>query len=104
MRLARLLTMLHEIDLNAWNDAKKLVIETLDAAKNRLQTEDPDFDAKLSSHGEITIQAVAVEQGTWKESEGQPVSVRLDQKNIDELFERYPKQTNGQRPFQSTRS
>lgn len=50
--------------------------------------EDSDFEAKLSSHGEITLAAVTVEQDAWTESEGQAVSVRLDQKNIDELFER----------------
>jgi len=43
---------------------------------------------RTRNQGEITIQAVAVEQGTWKEIEGQSVSVRLDQKNIEDLFER----------------
>ena len=82
------MTTLHEIDPNAWDAAKQLVIDVLDIEKARLMISDSDFEAKLSSYGEITLEAVAVEQGTWTESEGQPVSVRLDQKNIDELFER----------------
>ena len=73
IRLARLLTIMHEIDPNAWDAAKQLVIDLLDTEKTRLMVEDSDFEAKLSSHGEITLEAVAVEQGTRR---GSPSATR----------------------------
>jgi len=88
MRLSRLLTMLHEIDKDAWSDSKTLVVETLNAEKARLKSADPEFDVKARNAGEITINAVAVEQGTWKELSGQPIKVALDEKNIEDLFNR----------------
>ncbi|MGH9904208.1 MAG: DEAD/DEAH box helicase, partial [Pyrinomonadaceae bacterium] len=73
MRLSRLLTMLHEIDRDAWDTAKHLIIQTLDAEKTRLMEEDTDFQANLKSYGEITINAVTVEQGIWKELPVEPI-------------------------------
>lgn len=88
MRLARLLTILHAVDMTAWDGAKKLVIETLDGEIARLKQDDANFDAKVKASGTITLNAVAVEQGTWKEIHGQTITVPLDDKNIEDLFNR----------------
>lgn len=88
MRLARLLTTLHQIDAMAWDEAKQLIIATLDAERDRLKAEDANFDALINAEGEIIIQAVTVEQGTWQESHGETIRVLLDEKNIEDLFQR----------------
>lgn len=88
MRLARLLTILHAVDMTAWDGAKKLVIDTLDGEIARLKQDDANFDAKVKTSGTITLNAVAVEQGTWKEIHGPPITVPLDDKNIEDLFNR----------------
>lgn len=88
MALSRLLTTLHDVDKTAWDDSKKLVIDTLDGELARLKKDDSDFDAKVKGSGQITLSAVIVEQGTWKEIDGQTITVPLDEKNIDELFNR----------------
>jgi type III restriction enzyme len=88
MRLARLLTILHEVDMTAWDGAKKLVIDMLDGEVARLKGEDVNFDAKVKASGTITLNAVTVEQGTWKEIHGQTITVPLDGKNIEDLFNR----------------
>lgn len=88
MALSRLLTTMHEVDMSAWDGSKKLVIDTLDAELVRLKDEDPDFDAKVKGSGQITLNAVIVEQGTWKETHGQTLTVALDEKNIEDLFNR----------------
>jgi type III restriction enzyme len=88
MALSRLLTTMHEVDMTAWDGSKKLVIDTLDAELARLKKDDSKFDAKVKGSGQITLNAVIVEQGTWKEIQGQPITVQLDQKNIDDLFNR----------------
>ena len=88
MALSRLLTTMHEVDMTAWDGSKKLVIDTLDAELARLKKDDPNFDAKVKGSGQITLNAVIVEQGTWKEIQGQTLTVPLDEKNIDDLFSR----------------
>ena len=88
MALSRLLTTLHDVDKDAWDGSKKLVIDTLDAELARLKMDDSDFDAKVKGSGQITLNAVIVEQGTWKEIQGQTITVPLDEKNIDDLFNR----------------
>lgn len=88
MRLARLLTILHEVDMTAWDGAKKLVIDMLDGEVARLKGKDVNFDAKVKASGTITLNAVTVEQGTWKEIHGQTITVPLDGKNIEDLFNR----------------
>jgi type III restriction enzyme len=88
MRLSRLLTTIHQVDMSAWDGSKKLIINTLDAEIERLKQADADFDAKLKASGEITLNAVAVEQGTWTEIHGQTITVPLDDKNIEDLFNR----------------
>ncbi len=88
MRLSRLLTTMHQVDMSAWDGAKQLVIDTLNREIERLKQDDAGFDAKLKASGEITLNAVAVEQGTWKEIHGQTITVPLDDKNIEDLFNR----------------
>ncbi len=88
MALSRLLTTMHEVDMTAWDGSKKLVIDTLDAELARLKKVDLNFDAKVKGSGQITLNAVIVEQGTWKEIQGQTITVPLDEKNIDDLFNR----------------
>lgn len=88
MRLSRLLTTMHQVDMNAWDGSKKLIIDTLDREISRLKLDDENFDAKVKASGEITLKSVMVEQGTWKELEGQSVTVQLDEKNIEDLFNR----------------
>lgn len=88
MRLSRLLTILHEVDMTAWDGSKQLVIETLDSEIARLKQADANFDAKVKASGTITLNAVTVEQGTWKEIHGQTITVPLDDKNIEDLFNR----------------
>lgn len=88
MALSRLLTTLHDVDKTAWDGSKKLVIDTLDGELARLKKDDADFNAKVKGSGQITLNAVIVEQGTWKEIDGQTITVPLDEKNIDDLFNR----------------
>ncbi|OGR01011.1 MAG: hypothetical protein A2511_01420 [Deltaproteobacteria bacterium RIFOXYD12_FULL_50_9] len=88
MRLSRLLTMLHEIDLDAWDDSKRMIIETLDAEKERLRKDDPQFDTKVTDCTEIKVNAVTIEQGTWRDLGGSSITVKLDDHNIDDLFNR----------------
>lgn len=88
MRLSRLLTTMHEVDMAAWDGSKKLIIATLDAEIARLKHDDANFDAKVRASGTITLNAVTVEQGTWKEIHGQTLTVPLDEKNIEDLFNR----------------
>ena len=88
MGLSRLLTTMHQVDMTAWDGSKKLVIDTLDAERIRLKNDDANFDAKVKGAGTITLNAVTVEQGTWKEIHGQTITVPLDEKNIDDLFNR----------------
>lgn len=88
MALSRLLTTLHDVDKTAWDGSKKLVIGTLDGELARLKMEDSNFDAKVKGSGQIALNTVIVEQGTWKEIDGQTITVPLDEKNIDDLFNR----------------
>lgn len=88
MALSRLLTTMHEVDMTAWDGSKKLVIDTLDAELARLKKDDPNFDAKLKGSGQITLNVVIVEQGTCKEIQEQTLTVPLDEKSIDDLFNR----------------
>lgn len=88
MRLSRLLTMLHEIDLEAWDDSRKLVIDTLNEEKERLRRDDPDFDRKVAECTEIKVNAVTIEQGSWRELDTKPTMVKRDEHNIDDLFNR----------------
>jgi type III restriction enzyme len=88
MKLARLLTTLHAIDMDAVDDTKALIIGTLTRELERLRVEVPGFDEKVSGANEITVNAVTIEQGTWKELGGIQERFALNDRNIDDLFHR----------------
>jgi type III restriction enzyme len=88
MKLSRLLTAMHNIDPDALDDSKKLVLDVLKSEMARLCAEDPDFDKKVSSYSEITVRAVTVEQGIWKELPSEPVQVARSDTDVDDLFHR----------------
>jgi type III restriction enzyme len=88
MKLARLLTTLHAIDMDAVDDTKALIIDTLKRELERLRAEVPGFDEKVSGANEITVNAVTIEQGTWKELGGAQEKFALNERNIDDLFHR----------------
>ncbi len=88
MKLSRLLTTIHAIDMDALDATKRLIVETLDNEMQRLRAQDPEFDNKLEGCNEITVNAVTIEQGTWKDLGGKPEKVALNERNIDDLFHR----------------
>jgi type III restriction enzyme len=88
MKLSRLLTSLHAVDMDALDDTKALIVGTLKSEMDRLRKEDPAFDKRLSGCDEITVNAVIVEQGTWKDLGGKPERVPLNTNNVDDLFHR----------------
>ena len=88
MKLSRLLTSLHAIDMDALDDTKALIVGTLDQEMARLRAENPDFDETVNGCHEITVKSVTIEQGTWKELGGADVKVPLHERNIDDLFHR----------------
>ena len=88
MKLSRLLTSFHQIDSQALDNSKKLIIETLHSQKEILKTLDPEFDQKVNNAEEIVITPVTVQQGIWKEIVGEPIRVMLTEANISELFNR----------------
>jgi type III restriction enzyme len=88
MKLSRLLTSIHAIDMDALDDTKKLILETLKGEMQQRRKEDIDFDKKINGCNEITLNAVTIEQGTWKDLGGQPERVVLNDRNIDDLFHR----------------
>ena len=88
MRLARLLTAIHNIDPDALKNAKELILTTLNSEIKRLQENDKDFAEKLSSCHEIAIQPVTVEQGKWTSILGEVEKIPLSDGNIEELFQR----------------
>ena len=88
MRLARLLTAIHNLDPDALQNAKQLILETLKNEIERLEQNDSDFADKLHDCGEISIQSVTVDQGTWTSSEGAVEKIPLSDVNIEALFQR----------------
>lgn len=88
MKLSRLLTALHAIDMDALDDTKSMIVKTLQSEMQRLRVEDTEFDNKVTGCNEITVNAVTIEQGTWKDLGGSPERVPLNEHNIDDLFHR----------------
>lgn len=88
MKLSRLLTSFHELDEDALEDSKKLIVQSIFDEKEKLRRNDSDFDRKVSEAEEIIVNPVTVEQGIWKELQGEPIRVKLNDINITELFNR----------------
>ncbi|MGZ8927066.1 MAG: DEAD/DEAH box helicase [Methylobacter sp.] len=88
MRLARLLTAIHNLNPAALQQAKRLILDTLKSEIQRLETENKDFAAKLQGCHEIAIQPVTVEQGKWTSMTGEVEKIPLSDANIEELFHR----------------
>jgi type III restriction enzyme len=88
MRLARLLTAIHNLDPDALKNAKGLILESLKNEIERLQQIDRDFADKLCGCNEIAIQPVTVDQGKWTSIVGDEEKIPLSDANIEELFQR----------------
>ena len=86
VKLARQLTF-DEIDAQAWNEAKALVIKTLTEELERLR-QDPRFARLYKKSQVIEVREVHVEAGEWKEiGDGKIVKVKATTENIDDLFD-----------------
>lgn len=88
MRLARLLTAIHNLDPDALQKAKALILDTLKSDIERLEQNDSDFAEKLQGCGEIGIQPITVDQGKWTSIVGDMEKIPLSDANIEELFQR----------------
>jgi type III restriction enzyme len=88
IKLSRLLTSFHNIDTEALDVSKRLILETLQSEIENLRTSDTEFDQKVNESDEILVYPVTVEQGIWKEIPGDPVRVKLTDANISDLFNR----------------
>ncbi|WP_368774771.1 DEAD/DEAH box helicase [Bacillus aerius] len=92
MKLSTLMSTIHGTKYgfseNTLKESKELIIQTIHDEKIRLLTEDDAFAKRLDYSDEITIKPVIVEQGVWKESDGEPINIELTPENIKELFNR----------------
>ncbi len=88
MRLARLLTAIHNLDPEALQNAKGLILESLKSEIERLKQNDSDFADKLHGCNEIAIQPITVDQGKWTSIVGDTEKIPLSDANIEELFQR----------------
>ncbi|MTH53529.1 hypothetical protein GKZ89_08870 [Bacillus mangrovi] len=88
IKLSRLLTSFHQIDIEALDESKKLIINTLFNEKEKLKATDKEFAVKVSEADEIVINPITVEQGIWRELPGEPLRIKLSEPNIGELFNR----------------
>ncbi|MFC4354760.1 DEAD/DEAH box helicase [Chryseomicrobium palamuruense] len=92
MKLSTLMSTIHGsengFDENILKDSKNLIINTINEQKERLLEEDKLFAERMDYSDEITVIPVTVEQGDWKQLEGEPIKVELTSENISELFNR----------------
>ena len=88
MRLARLLTAIHNLDPEALPKAKQKILDTLKSEIERLEQNDSQFAEKLKGCNEIAIQPVTVDQGKWTTLEGAIEKIPLSDANVEELFQR----------------
>jgi type III restriction enzyme len=88
MRLARLLTAIHNLDPDALPKAKQQILGTLKSEIERLVQSDSQFAEKLQGCNEIAIQPVTVDQGKWTTLTGAIEKIPLSDANIEELFQR----------------
>jgi type III restriction enzyme len=88
MKLSRLLTSFHQLDDEALDETKDLIISTIFEEKEKLRKMDLDFERKVNEAEEIVINPITVEQGIWREIVGDPIRIKLNDENITELFNR----------------
>lgn len=88
MKLSRLLTSFHQIDNNALDETKNLIIRTIYEEQIRLRSIDPNFEKLLNDAEEIVVNPITVEQGIWRALPGEPIKIPLNDSNISELFSR----------------
>ncbi|WP_161567374.1 DEAD/DEAH box helicase [Exiguobacterium sp. SH3S2] len=88
IKLSRLLTSFHDIDEEALDNSKDLIIDTIHSFKKELASKNLSFNKKVNEAKEITINPVVVEQGIWMRIPGEPIRVTLTSENIEELFVR----------------
>ncbi|WP_249704714.1 DEAD/DEAH box helicase [Bacillus zhangzhouensis] len=92
MKLSTLMSTIHGTSYGfsetTLKDSKELIIQTIHEEKNRLLKEDKAFAKRLDYSDEIMIKPVIVEQGVWKEADGEPINIELTPENIKELFNR----------------
>lgn len=88
MRLARLLTAIHNLDPEALPKAKQQILDTLKSEIERLEQNDSSFAEKLQGCNEIAIQPVTVDQGKWTTLTGAIEKIPLSDANVEELFQR----------------
>lgn len=88
MRLARLLTAIHNLDPEALPKAKQQILNILKSEIERLEQNDIQFAQKLQGCNEISIQPVTVDQGKWTTLTGAIEKIPLSDANIEEVFQR----------------
>ncbi|WAR45109.1 DEAD/DEAH box helicase [Methylomonas rapida] len=88
MRLARLLTAIHNLDPEALPNAKQQILDMLKREIERLEQNDSQFAEKLQGCNEIAIQPVTVDQGKWTTLTGVIEKIPLSDANVEELFQR----------------
>ena len=86
IKLARQLASFDELDVNALDEVKKLILNILSNELVRLRS-NPSFVGNVSDGEEIEIQEVQVEYGVWRILETpQPLRIRITPENIEDLF------------------
>lgn len=88
MRLARLLTSIHNLEPDALPKAKQQILDSLKNEIEQLKQSDSQFAEKLQGCNEIAIQPVTVDQGKWTTLTGAIEKIPLSEANVEELFQR----------------
>lgn len=88
MGLARMLTVIHDIDKDALPTAKSKILEVLKNKIDQLQNDDAEFSNQIETIKELSIQPVTVDQGVWTPLQGEVEKIALSDGNIEELFKR----------------
>ena len=88
MGLARMLTVIHDIDKDALPTAKSKILYVLKTKIDQLQNEDAEFSNQMETSKELSIQPVTVDQGVWTPLQGEIEKIPLSDGNIEEIFKR----------------
>ena len=86
IKLARQLT-LDEVAPKAWSRAKLILIKTLARELDQLRAK-PEFSAAYRGNQYISVRAVQVESGNWKEVGDDVIQIEATPENINDLFEK----------------